>query len=226
MKFKETSFNFLPVNDSEEKKRLTEIAIGSSLDSHFYESIHCRSTAKIAIERANTEGSSNSFQGEETLASDGDDNDINNPLNSTEDSESELFKIKERFDQFYDSVVEGLHEGNKEFRKSVDKFLTRYNKFSSNQRNSALQSFGTVFVSKRKGKIKVQPTAVSRRVSKVGSHQRQSNNKTKPLPNRKITLKRKHNLSEAVNANVASAKKARRPMLSNTKYPQKKKKSK
>lgn len=53
--FKESSFNFLPVNDSGEKKRLTEIAIGSSLEPHFYDSIHCFPSDKRALERTDAE---------------------------------------------------------------------------------------------------------------------------------------------------------------------------
>lgn len=98
-----------------------------------------------------------------------------------------------------------MQNGNEEFKNSIEKFLARCNKFSTNQRNSALQSFGSIFVGKSRGTIKVQPTAVSRRVSQIGSRQRQSNNKTKPLPNRRVTLKRKHNLSEPVSLNVPSA---------------------
>ena len=67
-------------------------------------------------------------------------------------------------------------------------------------------------------KIKVQPTAVSRRKSKIGSRQRQSNVGTKGLPNHPISLKRKQSMKQIVDMNVLSAKKAGRSMVSNTKY--------
>ena len=212
-KLKKSSFNFLPVHDSEEKKKLTEIAIGCSLEPQFYDSIHS------SFAKDNSNVISNSIQGNEigtnaseAFISHSDEADSNKSCLETS-------KVLETFDQFYHSVVTDLQNGDGEFRKSVDKFLTRYDKFSLNQKKSALQSFGTTFIGKSRGKIKVQPTAVSRRVSKIGSRQRQSNNKTKVLPNRRITLKRKHKLSEVVDLNVPSAKKAGRSMISNTKYP-------
>ena len=66
-------------------------------------------------------------------------------------------------------------------------------------------------------KIKVQPTAVSRRKSKIGSRQRQSNVGTKGLPDHTISLKRKQNMKQTVDMNVLSAKKTGRSMVSNTK---------
>ena len=74
-------------------------------------------------------------------------------------------------------------------QKSIEKILARYNKFSTNQRNSALQSLRSISVGKSRGKIHIKPTAVLRRVPQIGSRQRQSNIKTKPLPNRRVTLK-------------------------------------
>ena len=213
-KFKEASFNFLPVHDPEEKKKLTEIAIGSSLESHFYASIHCFAPAKISTEETNTKPDLYTFREREME----DTNTNCEEVPDAKKSQDRVPKIIESFELFSQSVLNDLKSGNEEFLKSMEKFLVRYDKFSPNQRNSALQSFGTVFVGKSKGRIKVQPTSVSRRVSDIGSRQRQSNNKTKPLPNRRITYKRKRKLAEVVDANVPSAKKAGTTMKSNKKY--------
>ena len=200
---------------------MTEIAIGSSLEHHFYDSIHC-SSAKNTIKRTSADANADSFQERETEL-----NESNTASSYNEDFDSkqscaQVSKILDSFDQFYHNVVEDLQNGDEEFRKSMKIFLARYSKFSPNQRNSALQSFGTVFVGKSRGKNKVQPTAVSRRVSQIGSRQRQSNNKIKALPKRRITLKRKHKLADVVDLNVASAKKAGTSMKIKTKYPKKK----
>ena len=66
--------------------------------------------------------------------------------------------------------------------------------------------------------MKVQPTAVSRRKSKIGSRQKQSTVKTKMLPNRPESVKRKHNISDIVDLNIPLTKKAGRSMIRNTKY--------
>lgn len=214
-KFKESSFNFLPVFDPEAKKELTEIAIGSSLETHFYDSIHCFTMGTISAPPNRSEDLIEEREIECKKSTEKSFPEISIPDPTTPD-------IIKMFDEFHHNVKEELLGGNQELRKSMEKFLGRYEKFSTNQRNSALQSFGTVFVGKSKGRIKVQPTAVSRRVSQIGSRQRQSNKRTKPLPERRITLKRKRKLAECVNLNVPSAKKAGTTMKSNTKYPKKK----
>ena len=67
-------------------------------------------------------------------------------------------------------------------------------------------------------KVKVETTAVSKIKSKIGSRKRQINVGTKSLPNRLISLKRKHKMKEIIDMNIPSAKKVGRSMVSNTKY--------
>ena len=203
----------MPVNDPKEKQRIAQIAIGDSLSTHYYDNIH-------SSHNLHQQGKENLF-----FASDPTDT---LPVTSTTNgdiADDTLTKdtndgnVLEKFNLFYEDVVSKLQQGDEEYRKSILKFVSRYEKFSSNQRTSAFQSFGTVFVGKARGKIKVQPTAVSRRKSKIGSRQKQDTSITKSLPHRRITTKRKHSMTHIIDENVPSAKKAGRSMVSNTKYP-------
>ena len=129
-----------------------------------------------------------------------------------------MTEVSQEFDKFYDSVKKEIHSDNIEFNKSLMKFVKRYKKYSDSQRVSAFQNFGSVFIDKTRRKIQVQQTAVSRRKSKIGSRQKRSNVKTKSLPSRYVSFKRKHNITGIIDQNVSSAEKAGRSMISNTKY--------
>ena len=124
----------------------------------------------------------------------------------------------EMSDNFFKTAKEEIKNINKQFNVAFIKFIKRFESFSQNQKVSAFQSFDATFSFGKRSKIKVQPTAVSKRKSKIGSWQRQSNVGTKSLPNRPISLKRKHNMKEIVDINVPSAKKVGQSMVSNTKY--------
>ena len=95
------------------------------------------------------------------------------------------------FDNFFKTVKEEIKNENREINAALIKFIKRFESFSQNQKVSALQRSGTTFFSTKRMKIKVQPTAVPRRKSKIGSRQRQTNVETKNLPNCSISLKRK-----------------------------------
>ena len=89
--------------------------------------------------------------------------------------------------------------------------MKRYESFTENQKITAFQNFGSIFVRKSRNRItKVQPTAVSR--------QKQSNAKTKTLAIRPVKTERKHDITAAIDSNVPSAKKAGRSMVSNSKH--------
>ena len=97
--------------------------------------------------------------------------------------------------------------------------MKRYESFTENQKITAFQNFGSIFVRKSRNRItKVQPTAVSRQKSKNGSRQKQSNAKTKTLAIRPVKTERKHDITAAIDSNVPSAKKAGRSMVSNSKH--------
>ena len=98
---------------------------------------------------------------------------------------------------------------------------------SMNQNSSLLSCYGKTYLDARKrGKIKVQPAAVSRRISKNGSRQKQDTNRKRKLelPNRRISTKRDHNLGKLIKLNVPPAKKSGHTMVSNTTYPVRKEK--
>ena len=100
-------------------------------------------------------------------------------------------QASEMFDNFFKTVKEEIKNENREINAALIKFIKRFESFSQNQKVSALQRSGTTFFSRKRMKIKVQPTAVPRRKSKIGSRQRQTNVETKNLPNCSISLKRK-----------------------------------
>ena len=145
---------------------------------------------------------------------------INELEGKTDGASNESFteQVSEMFDNFFKTVKEEIKNENREFNVALVKFIKRFESFSQNQKVSAFQSFGTTFFGTKRAKIKVKPTAVSRRKSKIGCWQRQNNVRTKILPNRSISLKRKYKMKEIVDMNFLSAKKAGRSMVSNTKY--------
>ena len=96
--------------------------------------------------------------------------------------------------------------------------MKRYKKYSDSQRVSAFQNFRSFFIGKTCRKIQVQPTAVSGRKSNIAIRQKQNNAKTKHLPGRHVSFKRKHNNTGIIDQNVSSAKKAGRSMISNSEY--------
>ena len=113
-------------------------------------------------------------------------------------------RASEMLHYFFKTVKEGTKNENQELTIALIKFIKRFESFSQNQKVSAFQSFGSTFFGIKQFKI--------------GSQQRQSNVATKSLPNRPISLKRKHNIKEIVDMNVPYAKKAGRSMVSNRKY--------
>ena len=117
----------------------------------------------------------------------------------------------------YESLRAEIETGINEVARGVNVFVKRYGRMNQNQLISSLHSFGGAFVNRSKSKIRVQPTALSRRKSKTGS-------KPSILPHRSISVKRKHDISEAIRTNVPSAKKAGRAMKSVTTYPVRKNK--
>ena len=127
-------------------------------------------------------------------------------------------QASEMFENCFKTVKEEIKNENKEFNVALIKFIKRFESFGENQDVFAFQSFGTTSFGRKRTKIKEQPTAVSRRKARIGSRQRQKNIGTKSLPERSISLKRKHNMKEIVDMNGPSAKKAGRSMISNTKY--------
>ena len=94
------------------------------------------------------------------------------------------------------------------------------------QNSSLLSCYGKTHLNSLRGKIKVQPTAVSRRKFKNGSRQKQDTSRKRKLelPNRIVTLKREHNLAKIVKFNKPSAKSSGRTMSSTTTYPTRKEK--
>ena len=127
-------------------------------------------------------------------------------------------QTSEMFNNIFKTVKEEIKNENKKFNVALIKFMKIFESFNQNQEVSAFQSFDTTFFGRKRTKVKVQPTTVSRRKSKIGSRQRQSNVATKSLPNLPISYKRRHSMKEIVDMSVPSAMKAGRSMVSNTKY--------
>lgn len=205
--------NFLPHFDKKERQKFSEIAIGVSLESFYYDTVHSIEDDEDNItqlpptyELGSEKVVSSKEQPHEDLI-------LNTKIRGYTTDE-----VFQEFENFCASVRTNIRNENEEFNNSLMKFIKRYEKSSETQRVAGLQNFGTIFTGKTRRKIHVQPTAVSRRKSKIGSRQKQSNVKTKNLPNRSVSFKRKHNISDIIDQNVPSAKKAGRSMISNTKY--------
>ena len=139
----------------------------------------------------------------------------NNQTSEIKPSES----VAEEFEKFTEAVKEKVSSGTSTwFNKTLQKFIKLYERFTENQKITAFLNFDSIFVGKSRNRIKVQPTAVSRRKSKNGSRQKQSNVKTKTLPIRPVKTKRKYDITAVIDSNVPSAKKAGWSMVSNTKH--------
>ena len=95
-----------------------------------------------------------------------------------------------------------------------------------NQNSSSLSCYGKTYLDSLRGKIKVQPTAVSRKRLKNGSRQKQDASRKRKLesPNTRVALKTEHNFAKTVKFDKPSAKKSGRTMSSTTTYPTRKEK--
>ena len=88
------------------------------------------------------------------------------------------------------------------------------------QNSSSLSCYGKTYLDSRRGRIKAQPTAVSRSKLKNSNRQKQDTSRKRKLElrNRRVSLKREHNFAKIVTFNKASAKKSSRIMSSTTTY--------
>ena len=130
--------NFSPNFDKTERQKFAEIAIGSSLDSPYYETLHSFSERNENVDSPPPS--------------------LNPPIDATSEVTSEAFgtkvnaacstmnEIAEEFDKFCDSVKKMMRSDNSEFNNSLTKFMKRYNQFSESQRVSTFQNFGSIFV--------------------------------------------------------------------------------
>ena len=126
----------------------------------------------------------------------------------------------------YDTIKKQILRNDTNFNKSFIKFEDKYKKMNVSQNSSLLSCYGKTHLNSLRGIIKVQPTAVSRRKFKNGSRQKQDTSRKRKLklPNRRVTLKREHNLAKIVKFNKPSAKSSGRTMSSTTTYPTRKEK--
>ena len=160
--------DFLVVNS--QSKRFTEIAIGSSLEDSFYDTIHpCTEPEPPQIVESSINQNSSVDQVDVSLSS---GKVTNNQSQEIKPSES----VAEEFEKFTEAVKEKVSSGTSTgFNKTLQKFIKLYERFTENQKITAFLNFDSIFVGKLRNRIKVQPTAVSRRKSKNGSRQKQSN---------------------------------------------------
>ena len=128
-------------------------------------------------------------------------------------------------DRLTEKLRKDIEVGDVNFNKGLMKITKAYLENSISVNASALHCFSKTFRENSvRGRIKVQPGAVSRRTHKNGSRQKQDNHrKNITLSHQILTKKRGHVFSEHMSKNQACPKKARRSMISNTTYPKKKK---
>ena len=193
------------------------ITLGETLDLSMYEPLHRIPSSSANSMVCDTNIDQNERESDNAVSM----RDIND-LSSTEVQTitDERNDALESLNTVYEVLREKIENGNIEIARGVNVLAKRCHKMNQNQLISSLYSFGGAFVNRSKGKIRVQPTAVSRRKSKTGSRSKQST-----LPHRLVTIKRRHNISEAIQNNVQSAKKAGRAMKSTTTYPARKRNS-
>ena len=137
-------------------------------------------------------------------------NELKNRDSRSEDALAALDKI-------YNHMKDDIGKGDRNFNEAIIKFERKYSNLNIGQNATALSCYGKTFCNPTKrGKIKVQPAAVSRRLKKNGSRQKQDSSRCKKmeLPERRITKKREHSISKVIEANQPAAKKAGRSMLS------------
>ncbi|XP_066936103.1 uncharacterized protein [Clytia hemisphaerica] len=212
-----TSSNFLPRFDKFERQKFAEIAFGKSLESSYYNPLH------ISIMAEDIEDTSENLQRQMQEEESGSIDEVNR-INVDNTGEKLKEEASSALDNFFTFVKEEIETENTEFNSAIVKFVKRFESFSTSQKVSALHSFGSTFSARRRTKIKVGPAAVSRRKSHIGSRQKQSTVATKSLPQRRVSVKRKHSMKTTIDLNVPSAKKGGgEPMKSNTKTFTKKK---
>ena len=132
---------------------------------------------------------------------------------------------QESVDRLTEKMRKDIEVGDVNFNKGLIRMTKAYLENSISVNASALHCFSKTFRENCvRGRIKVQPGAVSRRKHKNGSRQKQDNHrKNITLPHRVLTKKRGHVFNENMLNNQACPKKAGRSMISNTTYPKKKK---
>ena len=216
--------HFLPVFSKEERKKISELAVGSSLPISYYEGLHERvlnsppDDVFVATEQQETP----EFDEYEISR-------LPTPLtrrNKTIDlitREECIENLKLTFEFLCDSAkTEDQH-----FCRGILKFCDRTRKMSTGRLSSCLHTFGSTqvtslrntassIVSKAKrGKIHVQPEAVKRRKTQSGSRNKQSKGqiaRNNPFQLAAGQRKRLHQFSENVRKNESVAKKAGRSM--------------
>ena len=147
--------------------------------------------------------------------------------NINQSSTSNTDEALSLFGEFSSDVLAQINKSDSNFNKCLIKLIRSYKKMNTAQNSSCLSSYGKMFLkASTKGRIKVQPAAVSRRKVFNGSRQKQDCTRKRKLdlPYRKQNKKRNHNLSENIANNQLPAKKAGRTMTSVTRCPLKKKK--
>ena len=120
--------------------------------------------------------------------------------------------------QYINTRITALAKEDRTMQEGLLKMQRRMKNMSNARLISAIHQFGNEGSSRKRGKIQVQPGAVTRRSSKNGSRQKQPTRirKLKSLPSRRITTLRPHTLSQLVEENIPIAKKSgKHKMISN-----------
>ena len=158
--------NFLPWFHNSLRKRFAEIAIGSSLEDTFNDTIHPYPEPKPPeIAELSINQNRSVDQVDVSLFS---DKVTNNQTSEIKPSEP----VAEEFENFTEAVKEKVSSGTgTEFNKDLQKFMKKYESFAENEKIIAFQNFGSIFVGKSRNRIRLQLTAVFHRKSKNASYQ-------------------------------------------------------
>ena len=226
----ESTSNFLPFLDANERRKYAEIAIGGSLSIDFYEGIHDRLIESFESTEQNFDDSDFNVKQQASASS--------RLLKSTDMRRSIETISPEECKQELQSTLLSLQNkidtyvNDSNFLSGVMKFCERVQKFPLSRLSSSLHNFGaqssaslkitatSTLKKARKGKIYVQPEAVKRRKTKNGSKKatvKGMNVKNNPF-DKEVSKKRMHKFSLNVASNEAVSKKAGRTMVSKTKH--------
>ena len=226
---------FLPIFHKEDRQRLAEIAIGTSLDESCYEGLHDRITVPLPNLNEDREIMPE-ITNEQNDSHDNDDYDFEIDDNKKQDDKH---LAAAALDSAYYFLKNKLQNSETAFLTGIVKFNERLTKLSPGQLNSALHLFGSSInvVKSRKTtkawkpsnvkraqklKIGVQPEAIKRRIKKNGTKSclkkgRSSKLESNDIPTKNPSLKRKHKFARNVENDEPVAKKAGRNMGSKTK---------
>ena len=238
-KYSLSSPNILPVFSPADRQMYATVATGRSLALCYYLGLqekvsnlsvsdHSKKNFEEKEDKHQEEHNENDFAGHSDNVIEEDYSD-----NIIEEDNQTMAHAREAVTEIHSKLMTLVDKADPQLLSGIIKMKSRLERLSSNQISSAMHCFGSEFLhtkgksnktKAKKGRIRVQPTAVERRKkSQSKTHQMLPKEKSVKLEtvinlpnNSNYSRKRRHCFSENVSDNVAVAKKAGRNMTSRT----------